>query len=75
MGSLIIEVGCPLQCHSLGITPITLDVSVTSLLTSGLVKESAKFLSEFTNSMDILPFSMSCPIILCLNRIYQLFQL
>jgi hypothetical protein len=49
MGSPIIEVGHPSQCHSLGISPIPLDVSLTSLIASGLVKGLIKSLSDLTD--------------------------
>ena len=53
----------------------TLDVSSTSFLFSGLVKGSAKFNSDPTNSRDITPVSSSYRTILCLRRICLFFPL
>ena len=67
MESPITEVGHWPQCHNLGISPIPLDVSLTNLLASGLVKGWAKFLYDLTKSKNITPLSMSCLTILCLR--------
>jgi hypothetical protein len=47
------EVGYQLQYHNLGISPIPLDASLTSILASGLVKESTEFFYDLKKSMDI----------------------
>ena len=51
MGSPITEVGHPSQCHSLGISPILLDVSLTNLIASGLVKGLIK---PFSDLIDLI---------------------
>ena len=49
MGSPITKVGHPSQCHNLGISPIPLDVSLTSLIANGSVKGLIKSLSDLTD--------------------------
>ena len=59
----------------IGISPISLDVSSTSFLLSGLVKGSTKFNYNLTNSRDITLVSSSCRTILCLRHICLFFPL
>ena len=71
----IIEVGHWPLGHNLGINPIPLDVSLTSLLVSGLVKGPVKFLSNLIKYKDITPLSISCFTKLRLNQICRFFPL
>ena len=61
--------------HIIGLSPIPLDVSWTNFLDSHLVKGSARFFSDLTNSKAITPLFISCRTMLCLNCICLCFPL